>query len=187
MSAMDALVKMVNEANPERDSTTLNRRLLKVLEEIGEVSEAYLSTTSATNYKNKTWLDYREEAVDTLIILLDIALTPLPETNYPPAALLPQTVSYGQEFSFKDQMMLEGFKFEIVRAIGSAEAYLRDSNQLGFYGAIVRGITAASKICFATIPEDSNPNIINKRVEDLFRLKLDKWINSQSKTTDDAS
>lgn len=65
-------------ANPDRHHKTMDRRLLKLGEELGETSEAYLNVTSAMNAKNKTWDDVREEAIDTAIVAIDIALTPLP-------------------------------------------------------------------------------------------------------------
>ena len=51
--------------------------MTKLLEEIGEVSQAFLSVTSESNDKKKTWADVREEAADVLIIAADIALTAL--------------------------------------------------------------------------------------------------------------
>lgn len=70
------VLDMVAQANPTRSRPALERRVTKLLEEIGEVSQAFLSVTSASNDKKKTWADVREEAADVLIIAVDIALTP---------------------------------------------------------------------------------------------------------------
>lgn len=70
-------IKKIEEANPNRSESNLERRILKIGEELGELSEAYLNITSTLNEKNKTWNDVREEAIDILIIAADVALTVL--------------------------------------------------------------------------------------------------------------
>src|ERR1700722_12797574 len=85
------IVDAVEQANPQRSLATLPRRLHKLLEELGEVSEAYLNATSINNGKGKTWADVREEAVDVLIVALDIALTDMfegDECDNPKRAIL---------------------------------------------------------------------------------------------------
>src|ERR1035437_1704852 len=69
------IVDAVEQANPQRNSANLNRRLHKMLEELGELAEAYLNATSKNNLKGKTWADVKEEAVDALIVAIDIVLT----------------------------------------------------------------------------------------------------------------
>lgn len=69
-------IKKIEEANPDRSEFTLERRMLKIGEELGEMCQAYLSLTGA-NDRNKTWNDVREEAIDIAIIALDISLTVL--------------------------------------------------------------------------------------------------------------
>lgn len=71
------IIELVAKANPGRQKDNLNRRIHKLLEEVGEVSEAWLNATSATNHKKKTWKDVEEEAADVLIVAIDIALTPI--------------------------------------------------------------------------------------------------------------
>ena len=73
----DDILDMVwNAAKRKRRSLpSLARRIIKLNEEAGELSEAFLGSTSKTNRKHKKWADVREEAVDTAIIALDIALT----------------------------------------------------------------------------------------------------------------
>jgi len=67
---MDTL-ESIRIANLNRIFDTLPRRLLKLSEEKGEVSEAFLSVSSASNYKDKTWDDVREELVDVMIVAID--------------------------------------------------------------------------------------------------------------------
>lgn len=172
------LVNKVAAANPSRNADNLYRRLLKVIEEMGETSEAYLSVTSPANYKNKSWLDYREEAVDTLIVLIDISLTQL--TNFPPAALIPFNIRLATEHSFDNPAKLEVCKFEVIRAVGAAEQHLRDNKPIAFYGALSRAIQAAADMCFARIPNDHDPKVISSRITELFDKKLQKWISNQN-------
>ena len=80
------LLQEILEANKDRNYENLPRRILKLGEEFGELSEAYLSVTSNNNSKNKNWRDVMEEAVDCAILSLDIVLTippPLLETAAP--------------------------------------------------------------------------------------------------------
>lgn len=71
------ILDLVARANPTRCATSLDRRVTKLLEEIGEIAQAFLSVTTPDNDKKKTWDDVREEAADVLIVAVDIALTPL--------------------------------------------------------------------------------------------------------------
>lgn len=76
---MFEIVKLIKDANPNRSNANIIRRCWNVIEEHGEVAEAYRSATCQFNGKNKTWDDVREEIVDVLIVVTDIALTPLPD------------------------------------------------------------------------------------------------------------
>jgi hypothetical protein len=183
---IEKLVTMVRDVNPGRSSNNLYRRLLKILEELGETSEAYLSVSSPHNYKSKTWLDYREEAVDTLIVLIDVALTEL-DSTYPPLSLIPSSVNIGVDRSFDDPENLMFEKFAVAGAVAAAAAHLREKNPLGFYGAINRGIQAASNMCFAMIPDDADRDVIADRVLALFETKLGKWSRNMKvyQATDD--
>ncbi len=76
---MTDIIKLIYEANKGRRSLpNLHRRITKAGEELGELNEAYLYVTSISNSKNKTWEDVREEAVDVILMGVDLALTPLP-------------------------------------------------------------------------------------------------------------
>lgn len=68
----------VYDANLERTTKTLIRRIGKLAEEYGELWEAFLNVTSLHNGKNKSWRDVREEAIDLAIVSLDIVATRLP-------------------------------------------------------------------------------------------------------------
>lgn len=72
------ILQQIRAANPNRNHDNLARRLIKITEEIGEASEAYLNVTSDTNPKQKSWVDVREELIDTMIVVIDCALTPNP-------------------------------------------------------------------------------------------------------------
>jgi NTP pyrophosphatase (non-canonical NTP hydrolase) len=183
---MNELVSMVRIVNPHRSMNNLNRRLLKILEELGETSEAYLSVSSPHNYKAKSWLDYREEAVDTLIVLIDVALTEL-SNSYPPQSLIPSSISLAVEHSFDDPSSLMFEQFQVAGAVSAAATHLRDNNPMGFYGAINRGIQAAANMCFARIPEDNDRTVIAERVKGLFDVKLGKWSRNMAmyQATDD--
>jgi hypothetical protein len=74
---VDDLISSICNANPDRGEFNIHRRIIKLAEELGEVSEAYLNVTSVNNGKNKTWDDVREEFADVLIVAVDVALTPL--------------------------------------------------------------------------------------------------------------
>lgn len=58
----------------QKDPKTLQERALKLAEEAGELSQAVLSVTGApgSGYKNHSFADVREEAVDAAIVALSI-------------------------------------------------------------------------------------------------------------------
>ncbi len=64
--------------NPDRHHDNLGRRILKIIEECGESSEAYLNVTSQSNPKKKTWPDVREELIDAAIVTIDCIFTRAP-------------------------------------------------------------------------------------------------------------
>jgi hypothetical protein len=73
------IIQLILEINARRTPDQLARRVIKLQEECGELAEAYLGVTSSYNRKHKTWPDIREEAIDTALVALDVALTPTPE------------------------------------------------------------------------------------------------------------
>jgi len=75
------LVALIQGAPGPRLIRNLSRRLIKLMEEVGELAQAYLMVSSRCNPKRKTWAQVREEALDAMIIAADIAMTPLPGEN----------------------------------------------------------------------------------------------------------
>ena len=76
---MGDFLARVEKANTPRAFATMARRIIKIGEELGELGEAFLvSTTTAPSRKVKTYADVREEAIDVAIVALDVALTPMP-------------------------------------------------------------------------------------------------------------
>lgn len=173
------IVEDIRDANPDRSIDCIRRRLLKILEELGEGSEAYLSITGSSNYKNKTWDDYREEGVDTLIVMVDVALTTLPDSNWPAGAFIELHIQEGQESAVKSFEEMEEVKFEVARAVCSADHYLRQKGAPnGFHGAVARGVKAAARLCFARPPRDDLNETREEAQERVYRIlqkKLAKW------------
>ena len=75
------MMHMVRSLNTGRSLLNLPRRAFKGLEEVGEISEAYLTLTSPGNYKNLTWHGFKEEGVDALIVVFDLAITMTPRAD----------------------------------------------------------------------------------------------------------
>ena len=174
----DELVSMVRNANPNREQQNVSRRLLKVLEELGETSEACLSVSSPDNYKSKNWEDYREEAVDTLIVLIDIALTP--GNLSPGQALISPVIRAAKIHSVESLDELYDEKFVIAGAVSATALHLKENDTMGALGALMRGITAAANMCFAQIPSDADASkTIELQVRDIFAKKIDKWNTNQ--------
>lgn len=69
------IIERIQEINPRRSMPNMGRRIQKLFEEGGELSEAHLEVTSEENYKEKTIDDILEEAVDAMIVAIDIGLT----------------------------------------------------------------------------------------------------------------
>lgn len=73
------IIQAISDANPDKQPGNLIRRIVKIMEELGEASEAFLNVTSLSNGKNKRWSDVREELADAVIVAVDCALTPTPD------------------------------------------------------------------------------------------------------------
>ena len=71
MSFIDEIKKL----NPTRAEQSQLRRQLKLLEEVGELAEAYGHFTHPQNPKGKTVEDVTEELIDVAIMAYDLALT----------------------------------------------------------------------------------------------------------------
>lgn len=183
----EQIVNDIRDANRDRSPACIRRRLLKILEELGETSEAYLSKTGTGNYKNKTWDDYREEGVDTMIVMVDVALTELKDSTWPASALLYLNVEEGRREAVASFEEMEQVNFDIARAVCSADHFLRQKDgTVGFYGATARGVKAAARLAFAKVPRDAtlhpeddevrlDDNQIAARVYETVKRKLEKW------------
>lgn len=77
------LISKIFKANKKRKkkNDNLDRRFIKLSEEIGEACQAYFSVTSKSNTKNKSWDDVRKELSDVILIAMDILLTPMPDED----------------------------------------------------------------------------------------------------------
>lgn len=78
---MPDIIEKVHGANRDRRMEIFARRMLKLGEEYGEASQAYLSVSSEKNGKNKTWDDVREELVDVLVVTLDLLCHQFPDED----------------------------------------------------------------------------------------------------------
>lgn len=72
---LPAILERIFKIGAPRPQSGLKRRMFKCGEELGEVTEAHLAITSGNNYKNLTIADVREEAVDVLIVAIDVFFT----------------------------------------------------------------------------------------------------------------
>ena len=73
------IIDKIRAANPGRSHKNIDRRCLKLCEEVGETSQAVLAVTSEDNHKEMTWADVREELTHTIILGFDMLLTPMPD------------------------------------------------------------------------------------------------------------
>ena len=69
------ILKKIDKANPYKGYGNIERRGLKLGEEAGELADALLDATKPGGMTQKNIEHVIEEAADTLIIAVDIALT----------------------------------------------------------------------------------------------------------------
>ena len=69
------ILDVVELANKDKNMQDLPRRIIKLGEEYGELSQAYLSWTSKNNHREKCRVDVLEEAIDCMIVSAEIALS----------------------------------------------------------------------------------------------------------------
>ena len=165
----------VNRIGSSRSPTNTQRRLFKVLEELGELAEATLNVTCPLNYKNKTIDDIREEAIDCLIVLVDCALTTFPYSTYTPNSFLAQVIADGCETDIILMEEIEVNALNAAAAISRAAVQLRVNNPMGYYGAVANAIRPISGICFSSFGMEKDRSIdITFAVID---KKLQKWVS----------
>ena len=169
----DHIATLVRDANLERDAATLDRRAFKLLEELGEVAQAYLAVTSQHNRKQKSWDDVREELADCLIVALDIAWTVLPgETDIaPPSYRSQQPLDFIQAISrISYQLALYtsslGLRFNLARH------------------AIERVIHFTAHLAFLPLPDqtDLSADAIAVQLVEEIERKLQKWAGHRAGT-----
>lgn len=179
---MHVIVESILAANPNRQQDNLHRRIFKLSEEYGEIIEAYLNVTSSSNGKGKTWADVREEAVDLLIVAVDVALTPIDG----------RCDIYG-EISLRIPVLndIEDIEDELVRAgelIGEMGSKWREYRHLPseaklstLHEIMIGLVTSAVYLAFLRFPDQSDLSnfeigvAVRKEVE----RKLAKWARNR--------
>lgn len=104
MSVFDEVSILVRDANPGRQAANIRRRAMKLMEELGEIAQAWLNVTSPSNGKGKTWDDVREEIADCLIVALDVGWTVLPTEVEVPTITFP---TFPMPVAFNDAMVFD--------------------------------------------------------------------------------
>lgn len=155
-----------------KDFSVCDRRLIKLMEEMGEVSEAFLNITSLNNSKNKSWEDVREELVDCFIVGLDIftimsakyTQDTLNIENYPIVSL--------------DQ---KSFTTEIIDLFCLANSmYIDIEAPENIFVVIEKYLSHCMKMALTRFPDIINEtdDQINQRFNDMFIKKTSKWKES---------
>jgi hypothetical protein len=180
MSVLDEIAILVRDANPGRQATNIQRRTLKLIEELGEVAQAWLHVTSQSNGKGKTWNDVREEAADCLIVALDIGWTRLSGESSSVTA---------PEFSVAsgvfDPQMIIGISlgvglFGIHSEIAVSEMYVCQARH-----DITGVINGAACLTLAILPDQINKTITEIETQLLVEVKrkLAKWADNRATMT----
>ncbi len=171
---MNYIVETIRDVNPHRTIGNVERRFIKVLEELGEASEAYLSVSSPHNYKSKTWLDFREESIDTMIVLIDIALTDIGggvNIGYMEGAF-----ELGRSHHHPRAHATLARNFHMIsKNVGLAWVAFLDCNHRAFRTAICNAMVAAVELCYTPILEDQDREEIIVRTRETFDTKIAKW------------
>lgn len=174
------IVDAVRETYPEtRTALTITRRLLKTLEELGETAEAFLCVTSENNPKGKSWEDVREEAVDTLIMLIDCALTYEGEHVF--TQELHEAIRQGINVLSNDVD-----RHDIEDLLISASQAITEGFELGRYG-MNKFLTATKLIAAIAFAPMGDLQDIDARKWVTFGIlekKLDKWKRNVSTAKD---
>ena len=175
---MANFVEMVRLTNPNRSVDDITRRLIKVLEELGEIAEAYVNVTSEYNGKNKSWDDVREEIVDVLILSIDISLISLPK--------IPDNTHVAP----KPTILFEYDSFEkniskFVKAVSSVMTHLFESNVNYTMVRIMCNYMAscAFRLAYTPMPDKTGISItqLENELEIEMDRKLTKWKNKMAK------
>lgn len=169
---MENIISMIRDANPERNNKTLLRRIFKLTEEFGEHAEAYLNVTSKNNGKGKSWDDVREEIADTLIVAVDVALTPANDGESGEAVenILKQLTYSDHSYDRYELSMINASV-----AIGQlANSVSQDRQDILPVVGLVETIT---NMALTAMPDQANldKTELLSNLEHLVDTKLDKW------------
>lgn len=169
---MENIIRMIRDANPERSPATLFRRMFKLTEEFGEHAEAYLNVTSKNNGKGKTWDDVREEIADSLIVAIDVALTPpIMDIGVNEVEHLLFNISYAPiPYSDYETSMLG-----VSSLIGTLSIIVRDGR--GDILPIVDLVELISGMAITALPDQEglSTDVLLKNLEHMIDTKLTKW------------
>lgn len=177
MSNFQAICRDIHDANPERCVEDAPRRFVKYYEELGEMSQAFLSITARNNHRNMTWDDFREEAVDTLILAIDLALTPYDDDLgqvISSRSIIPSMLNASATVSLNDYAGVEERIMAVGQDISRAFTHFRDENYMSFHGAMARVIQNTADLAFHSLDEKSMAETTTE-VREILDRKLTKW------------
>lgn len=198
---MTDIIAAIRDANPTRNRSNLHRRIMKLAEEFGEVSEAYLNVTSTGNGKGMTWDDVREEFADLLIVAVDVALTPMELKNSQSLEDMTENLhrelrvaknidGYGFPITNLDELMLETMD-RLGHLVREFHKFKRDEHS-GIY-QFERVMRYVVSIC-ATATQTVMPDQIGISVEALeenlakeIDRKLAKWARNRNTAATDGT
>jgi len=175
-----AIVDAVYDANPTRNVSNVNRRIIKLGEEYGEASEAYLNVTSAGNGKGKTWADVREELADVLIVALDVVLTPMSDDEN--LSDIQTELDHEITIMATDDVDLETRMLRLQDYIGRLAGARRHPDVLGRQRRIaIYTVLNAFEAALHPTPdqEDLKPSNVAEALYAEIIRKLAKWTNNR--------
>jgi NTP pyrophosphatase (non-canonical NTP hydrolase) len=188
------IISAINEANPGRNRATLHRRIMKLGEEYGEVSEAYLNVTSPHNGKGMSWDDVREEFADLLIVAVDVSLTPL---DVPGAFTTDQMVEnlrreIAQTIDYDD---LDALMLEIMYRLGglsSAFTSFKANPETGYsqfqrYTRYFVSITASATQMAMPDQKGHSVEALQENLASEISRKLAKWKRNRDTAATDGT
>lgn len=163
---------IVKDISNNKDFSVCDRRLIKLIEEMGEVSEAFLNITSSNNLKNKSWEDVREELVDCFIVGLDIFSilgdkykhNTILIKNYPIVSL-----------------DLKSFTTEIIELFCLINSmYIDIGSPENIFVVMERYLSHCMKMALTKFPDiiNESDDQITQRFNDMFIKKTFKWKES---------
>ena len=187
------IIPAIRDANLTRQSGNYGRRLIKLQEELGEHAEADLNVPSAGNGKGKTWDDVREEAADILIVAVDVALTPRPDTYETIEVVEKELVQSLKDYTFNQRQ----FSHALTSTYADYEALtLKVGAFVGAIGAkfAERGMSKAAAFelvgtafMLALVPLPDQSDWTTAALEDqlceTIAEKLAKWRNNRDTGT----